>query len=465
MLKDVVISNRTYAELTVADENNIDEIAMKTIKQDLPDFLLPIKIVNINGETEIRYEISDGIRLNYLSEKMNKREFLFLAENMLKPFKDCNDWFLDYHKFYLNPEYIIVSKDFSSVRYIYRFEDDYLRTEDDILSFFGEFVLKFNLIDDQNYILNLFRRTRDKNITLQIIMDYILQESAQMNSIINSAQNRKTDNIKKIAVGLEELKDSISKKWESDKEEVKIENKTGENANKKEIQTIPEVFGKEDIEGNLINNLFGEEPEKTEKKIITHKEKNVHKENLKESKNKGFLGGLFSGKKENKKTDLERAETCEKIANNQFLQETNRRRLHNNSAESNLTLEDVTVVGTLDFFDSDKEHLILKLLDDKGYKCPQFMDIDLTKGYASIGRYDKAGNSKSDYNFEASLSFISRRHCRIEKRNDQVVIIDLGSGNGTLVNEVTLVANMPYQINKGDRVVFSKNKGITYVVC
>ena len=76
MLNDVVISNKTYAKLTVSDENVLDEIAVKVVKQDTPDFLLPIKMININGETEIRYEIGDGIRLSYLHEKMSKRDFL-----------------------------------------------------------------------------------------------------------------------------------------------------------------------------------------------------------------------------------------------------------------------------------------------------------------------------------------------------------------------------------------------------
>ena len=57
MLKDIVLSNKTYAKMTVSDESVLDEIAVKVVKQDAPDFLLPVKMINIDGLMEIRYEI------------------------------------------------------------------------------------------------------------------------------------------------------------------------------------------------------------------------------------------------------------------------------------------------------------------------------------------------------------------------------------------------------------------------
>lgn len=468
MLNDVVISNKTYAKLTVPDEEFLDDIAMKTIRQDMPGFLLPVRIISINGKTEIRYEVCDGIRLSYLAEKMKKSEFLVMAENMLRPFRECNDWFLDYHKFYLNPDYIMIAKDYSHVRYVYRFENEYIKTEEDILDFFREFILKINLVDDQNYILNLYRRTKDRSITLKGIMDYILQENMSVNSSPDNMQEKKTDSSKKLSGGLEEFKDNISNSWEVKKAELKREMKAEESVKKEEPKVISEQFGKEDVKGSLLNNLFGEEPEEQEKKkkIISPREKNNRKENSKENGNKGFLGGLFGNKKESKGYVQEKAEVQPVIEHNPINQKLDSPKdgLYQ-SSEPDFTQEDVTVIGTMENRQSGENQLLLKLEDDKGYQCPKYMEIDLTKGYATIGRYDKAGIAQSDYNFDSSLSFISRRQCRIEKRDGQAVIIDLGSGNGTLVNDVVLAANMPCQIYKGDRVIFSKNKGITYIVC
>ncbi|MGF1467463.1 MAG: diguanylate cyclase [Sandaracinaceae bacterium] len=44
---------------------------------------------------------------------------------------------------------------------------------------------------------------------------------------------------------------------------------------------------------------------------------------------------------------------------------------------------------------------------------------------------------------------VSRRHCRIEKRNDQWFVVDLDSTNGTYVNDVQVTE---YQMRRGDQV-------------
>lgn len=73
MLTDVVIANRNYTRLSVAENETVDEIALKVMKQDCPDFLLPIRTLEIDGEMEIRYEQQEGVRLCYSSLKMSKR--------------------------------------------------------------------------------------------------------------------------------------------------------------------------------------------------------------------------------------------------------------------------------------------------------------------------------------------------------------------------------------------------------
>ena len=47
-------------------------------------------------------------------------------------------------------------------------------------------------------------------------------------------------------------------------------------------------------------------------------------------------------------------------------------------------------------------------------------------------------------------SGVSRRHARIEKRGDRAVLMDVGSTNGTLLNDVELAAMV--ELNSGDRI-------------
>ncbi len=45
---------------------------------------------------------------------------------------------------------------------------------------------------------------------------------------------------------------------------------------------------------------------------------------------------------------------------------------------------------------------------------------------------------------------LSREHCRIEVDHDEAHLIDLGSTNGTYLNQNKLESHQPYQLNEGD---------------
>ena len=45
---------------------------------------------------------------------------------------------------------------------------------------------------------------------------------------------------------------------------------------------------------------------------------------------------------------------------------------------------------------------------------------------------------------------VSRRHARLLLKGNQLLIEDLGSANGTRVNDVTLAPNQPFPLQHGD---------------
>lgn len=66
----------------------------------------------------------------------------------------------------------------------------------------------------------------------------------------------------------------------------------------------------------------------------------------------------------------------------------------------------------------------------------------------NIGRSDKCEISIS----KDMDSGISRQHCRLNITPPKVVIYDLGSSNGTFINEKPLAANTSYEIKEGDAI-------------
>lgn len=475
MLQDVVIANKTYVKLNISSEEQLDSIAVKVIKQDTPEFLLPIKMININGEIEVRYELGSRMRMGYLSESMTKQEFIILLEGLVKPFKICNDWFLDYHNFYLDKDYITVGRTYSDVKYVYIPNQSYGNDEDKIMDFFKNFILNINLKDDPMYVMNLYRRLNERGASLVSIMDYIAND---INEESTNAQFSAPPLSKTPASLPEQEKIETAGGWgnilskASSKEEETKTSSTESMSTSSTSESSGVEFGQNDMRGGLINNLFGEKEEEIPKKKFgfstkTGKEKKTAKETPKETpKNKGnksggFLSGFLSGKKsagEKQKTGVEQLISTPQ---QQTKQET----------------EPVMVVPYQDDMDNtfiaDEDEpasvgnkLVLQLDEAGGYQFPKYIEIDLNRGFATIGRYDKSGNPQGDYNFDASLSFISKRHLRIEKRGEQCFIIDLAfDKNGTMLNGDVLAANMAYPITSGDRIVFSKKHRITYRVC
>ena len=451
MLQDVVIANKAYAKLNILDEGAVDEIAVKVIKQDPPEFLLPIKMVNIDGNVEVRYELGSKLRLSYLPETLTKKEFIILLGNMIRPFKICNDWLLDYHHFYLDKKYITVGKNYSGVSYAYIPDSNYEQSEQDILNFFKDFILNTNLTDDQVFVMNLFRRLNDKDASLISILDFISKESdykeVERKATAPAADSKPLWEAPKAEAPKAQASKAEVPKAETTRQEV-TKSATPEKEEKKE------EFGKKDMKNSLINNLFGDADEEEEPK----KEKK-DKKYKKDTEKKGFLGGFISRKEKEEKVTEKPAESTKEVK--QAKAETVEPVTYAQPVDNS---EDVTFIDGEDEAAVTGDTLVLTLEYDGGYQFPKYIEIDLSKGYATVGRYDKAGQKRADYNFDKSLSFISKTHFRIEKKDNQLTIIDMKSSNGTFLNGEELVEYMPYQLSPGDRIVLARKERITYRV-
>lgn len=83
----------------------------------------------------------------------------------------------------------------------------------------------------------------------------------------------------------------------------------------------------------------------------------------------------------------------------------------------------------------EDEYIVGRTSDDQ----PIFPEIDLTP-------------------FDGYKAGVSRLHATIKAKESSVTITDLGSTNGTRVNNIRLEPNDPYQIKHGDIITFGKIK-------
>jgi hypothetical protein len=76
-----------------------------------------------------------------------------------------------------------------------------------------------------------------------------------------------------------------------------------------------------------------------------------------------------------------------------------------------------------------------------------------------IGRKDEAANILPDLdlsNYGGSDKGVSRKHAMIQREDDLLSVIDLGSGNGTFLNGTRLSPNEPRILRDGDEVRLGK---------
>ena len=77
---------------------------------------------------------------------------------------------------------------------------------------------------------------------------------------------------------------------------------------------------------------------------------------------------------------------------------------------------------------------------------------------ALIGRWDADGGIFPDVDLDQDdpEAKVSRRHARIQFLNNQYLIEDLGSTNGTRINGFQLTANQQYRLRDGDEIEFAR---------
>lgn len=433
MLTDIVIANKSYTRLTVSEKEPLDTIALKVMRQDCPDFLLPVRLMEIDGETEIRYELSDGVYLAYLPGEVIKKDFILLLVNLLLPFKNCSDWFLDYHNLVLDKEHILVAKNGQIVRYVYIPTTTYINSDEAIREFFTGIILGMDVKDDQRCIVDTLRVIKDPNANLMTLLDYLQKESMLSRTSQEKEQeppsgyagtgNPLSGLSRQVGAVLESIQEhpvmqSIAKM----EPEAALTAKTGTGISVKEDFSGREesekqgvsAFGKKDERERMLESLYGES-EKPEKEGKKKKEKIKDRE--KKQKSGSFLK-LFKGKtKEEKAEEPLPIKVSEAPSPGILIRENESQRAlvsdYRRENEGTFLDEADETMIVQDGDERRNNHIMrLRLESSTGCDCPEAVEIDLKNGAATVGRMAKNGEPQSDFNFDASVSFVSRRHFR-----------------------------------------------------
>jgi hypothetical protein len=84
-------------------------------------------------------------------------------------------------------------------------------------------------------------------------------------------------------------------------------------------------------------------------------------------------------------------------------------------------------------------------------QVPSSSTVAIITGSVMIGRYSRSQNVNPDVDIRTLTGdpAVSARHARLDLRNGQWELVDLGSDNGTVCDDVSLEANRPVALSSG----------------
>ncbi len=444
---DVIEGTKGYAKIRLDGEQGIDNIAVRVIENNCPDFLLPMSILYIDDKPEIKYEMVPGERMEYIKMSMKYREFRTFLKSLLTPFISCSDWFMDYHCFMLNKNYIVLNKDRKDAKWIYIPAASYKNSDRDVLQFFQKVIIECEVTDKPNFNLELMKVINRDNATLFSLMDYLADIDRKENAFTKSETPVYTE------PRTEERPQPAVKQNVQPEDKVKgFMSQT-----KKTEPAEPKRPGINTSENSMEQKLFGGSKEKPAKHSSEGKSSG--------EKGGGLLGSLFKKKEDKSKEEIKAPKNTNPIGSGMSLGNNNGGFSSPRQDYYNAVNDDATMsIDDGDFYDSIPD-IALRLENASGIaNLPELIKPDLSKGHYVIGRYDKMGAPQADFNFPAELSFISRQHFLIKREGSSYSAVDLDSRNGTFLNGEKMIPNMPYSIKQGDRIGLSMKKQVTYQV-
>lgn len=486
----------------------LDTIALKVIQNDLPDFLLPIRSLNINNKTELRYEMGNKLSLKYKDLDFNKAKFLQFCMDLLMPFMECGDWFLDYHYICVDEDFVFVDKARNKVQFLYIPLSDFRNSDDEIIHFMKTILNKVSLSDGNDFLVKLYQAFGRGNIVLKEIYEMIKEEFLHSSSQPIKEYKEQNINVSRMnydnsaelqqrpmknpstPVQVKPVQESQTpvntnatpsfltkeeKKMEKQEAASKLKKegflsgflgKKEENVNSPIVSEKVVANSETSEEQDVLNALFGsgkKEKPKKEKKVKEEKVK-VNKEKTVKEKSSGLFGFLKKEKEESSvSSPFANPKPAPTPINQPSYEQVNRDRASFNYDYTEVDSDEGSDVTMIMNDEPSFHEASLILLDKSLVGLPERINLGFRSDRIIIGRRSK-DTKQPDVAFDSSFNRVGRMHACIQKEGEMFYLVDLGSANGTLLNGEVLIPNKQYPLRNEDVIGFVVAHPIKYKV-
>lgn len=426
-------NNLSGASLTVRfPEADLDQKALYTLYDNMPEFLLPFSHRVIDGMIECTYQIGNRVKLQYKFGERNPEEYVQFWKSVLTPLLDCEDWFLKPYSFFLNSGYLYIDKE-KNICYLYIPSKEDCSGPHDLQKLAEE-------LSEKNRVSN----SEMENRVLRSIM-----KGFQPREFLALLQ----ENVPKKAPVVAKITEKPHADPIASSSEGGINMAVPERMQQPPKSEMPaEQHGADDI---VIHFAGDEKPQKKKKEkgsglFITRP--NAEKKKDKEVKPKK-KGGLFG-----KRTEAENAQIVAGAAAQPSAPRYEPKSAPDLIYQSENTDDGVTLI---DEFSKGGTHL--RLIGDPS--LPREILVEILPGQSfTIGRFDvNVGHQQSCFEFGKNTKAVSRQHAVIERMADgSYNMVDLLSAAGTFVDGNRLTPNVPVSLRNGCKVSFG-TAGADYI--
>lgn len=497
-----------YLNIQPDNPVKLDEIAIKVIKNDCPDFIIPFRITDINEQVIIKYKLLNATALEYAEISVSKQEFIKMYLKLLAPFINGRDWFLNYHNLCVDTRYVFLDRHFNNAYFIYVPEESFTSSDEEITAFFNKVLTRAEIRDDDGFQVKLFRYFAGGQVTLDGLYRMFKEEesrggmavrSGSMNSAGSMQQGNSQYNGQALQPGMQQSGAAVQPNGMNNTGGAQQPGAVGEYAKNQAQNAAPSK--EKPAKSSLFSNPFAKpadsksavqqaQPVQSVQSVnqappmqgTPSKKDNILSDNdlaidalfdsgKKSSKKKAASvqsdkpqekHGLFGSKKNKETKKGAPVQGAENVfgqnipGQNGFMQ---------NAAGASSSMpqaDDETEIA----FDGPGQQGIspyLELTESDEPGAVRRIELNFQTPYITIGRIS-SDEVRPDVAFPANFKRIGRRHARIEKRDGSYYVIDLGSANHTLLNNQILIPNQPYLLQNGMELAFTVNHPVRYIV-
>lgn len=456
-----------YLKLQCFAGEQPDQISLRVIRNDLPDFLLPIHKMNINGCTELRYTLGNQTALEYMNWTMSKQHFLEFYIKLMEPFMEGGDWMMDYHCLCVDMQYVFAERSGKSVKYMYIPLESCRNSDEDILQFFKGILDRVTVEGGSDFLVRLYQTFSRGNITLKELY-HMVQKEMDESKAAPAVEPGYTPPVRKEEPQplKPEKKETEFRPLPSDPfpEKESMDSKPGifhgfgKKSGKKDMQEgkkdkkeIKNKKGKLEIENREIGFDAGGQDEVVHALFGT-----VEKKSGKNEKK----GGLFDGFRKQKPTEQMPGRS------GALLQDDSHEGIYREAEIKNYEYTQIEGEGDVTQIEGEyirNESNYLEYVNGRVPGIPERIELDFQGDRITIGRSSKDAR-QADITFGAEHRRVGRMHACIQKKNEHYYIVDLGSANATMLNRQILVPNQPYLLHNQDVIGFVASQPIEYRV-